>query len=38
MAVAVAKNLLSVLDGRPRMEHVVNPEALAKLEPTGLLS
>jgi D-3-phosphoglycerate dehydrogenase len=35
MAVAVAKNLLSVLDGRPRMEHVVNREALAKLEPTG---
>jgi D-3-phosphoglycerate dehydrogenase len=38
MAVAVAKNLLSVLDGRPKMEHVVNREALAKLEPTGDLS
>jgi D-3-phosphoglycerate dehydrogenase len=38
MAVAVATNLLSVLDGRPKMEHVVNREALAKLEPTGDLS
>jgi D-3-phosphoglycerate dehydrogenase len=35
MAVTVAKNLLSVLDGRPRIEHVVNREALAKLQPTG---
>lgn len=31
MSVGAAENLLSVLDGRPRMENVVNPEVLARL-------
>ena len=30
MAVAAATNLLSVLDGKPRMENVVNPEVLVR--------
>jgi phosphoglycerate dehydrogenase-like enzyme len=30
MAVAVATNLLSVLDGKPKAENVVNREVLAR--------